>query len=187
MYMHYLEIKLLGNNMKTENFIKKILESDDFRIFEEEGGAGNVTANVDGYQTPKAFAKDEEDFEKHVKDRAEMFGYKTVGKSKHKHFKPVYATENKSDYKKMMDILQEATYKDYKNDDSRSTNRKINDSIQSINRSMYEVERAVEHALKLKTEMSVDQRTLWGSSISRLRKISERVNRITKKINELGA
>jgi hypothetical protein len=35
--------------------------------------------------------------------------------------------------------------------------------------------------------MNVDQRTLWGSSMNRLRKISERINRITKKINELGA
>jgi hypothetical protein len=41
--------------------------------------------------------------------------------------------------------------------------------------------------LKLKTEMNVDQRTLWGESMSRLRKISERINRITKKIHELGA
>jgi hypothetical protein len=35
--------------------------------------------------------------------------------------------------------------------------------------------------------MNVDQRTLWGESMNRLRKISERINRITKKINELGA
>lgn len=86
-----------------------------------------------------------------------------------------------------MTLLQEGPSKEYKKDDSRSTNRKINDSITNINRTIYEVERVVEHALKLKTEMSVDQRTLWGSSLSRLRKISERINRITKKIHELGA
>jgi hypothetical protein len=173
--------------MDAEDFIKKILESEDFRLFEEDGGAGNVTANVDGYQTPKAFAKDEEDFEKHAKDRAEMFGYKTVGASKHKHFKPIYKVESKSKYKEMMDMLHEGTYKQYRSDESRSSNRKINDSIHSINKTIYEVERAVEHALKLKTEMAIDQRTLWGSSLSRLKKISERINRITKKIHELGA
>ena len=86
-----------------------------------------------------------------------------------------------------MTLLQEGSYKEYKTDDSRSSNRKINDSIKNINRTIYEVERVVEHALKLKTEMSVDQRTLWGSSLSRLRTISERINRITKKIHELGA
>jgi len=186
MCMHYLETKLL-DNMHTEEFIKKILESEDFRIFEDEGGAGNVTANVDGYQTPNAFAKDEEDFEHRIKDRAEMFGYKMVGKSKNKHFKKVYATESKSTYKQAMESLNEVRYKDYKLDDSRTTNRKINDSIQSINRTIYEVESALEHALRLKTEMGVDQRTLWESSMSKLRKISERINRITKKIHELGA
>lgn len=173
--------------MDAEDFIKKILESEDFIVFEEEGGAGNVTANVDGYQTPNAFAKDDEDFEKHAKDRAEMFGYKTVGASKHKHFKPVYKVESKSKYKEIMGILHEGTYTQYRSDESRSSNRKINDSIHSIHRTIYETERAVEHALRLKTEMSVDQRTLWGSSIARLKKISERINRITKKIHELGA
>jgi hypothetical protein len=173
--------------MYTEDFIKKILESEDFKIFEEDGGAGNVTANVDGYQTPNAFAKSEDDYESHIKDRAEMFGYKMVGKSKNKHFKPIYKTESKSNYKQAMEALNEIKYKDYKLDDTRTSNRKINDSIQNINRTIYEVELALEHALRLKTEMGVDQRTLWGSSISRLRKISERINRITKKIHELGA
>lgn len=173
--------------MKTEDFIKKILESEDFKIFEDDGGAGNVTANVDGYQTPNAFAKSEEDFESHVKDRAEMFGYKMVGKSKNKHFKPIYKTESKSTYRQAMEELNEVRYTDYKSDETRTSNRKINDSIQNINRTIYEVESALEHALRLKTEMGVDQRTLWGSSISRLRKISERINRITKKIHELGA
>jgi hypothetical protein len=184
--MHYLETKL-SDNMHTEEFIKKILESEDFKIFEEDGGAGNATANVDGYQTPNAFAKSEEDYEDHIKDRAEMFGYKMVGKSKHKHFKPIYKTESKSTYKQAMESLNEIRYTDYKLDDTRTANRKINDSIQSINRTIYEVESALEHALKLKTEMGVDQRTLWGSSITKLRKISERINRITKKIHELGA
>ena len=86
-----------------------------------------------------------------------------------------------------MGLISEGTYKDFRTDETRSSNRKINDSIKNINRTIYEVERVVEHALRLKTEMNVDQRTLWGESMARLRKISERINRITKKINELGA
>lgn len=175
--------------MNTESFIKKIMESEEFQKFteEEEVNEMSVTGNVAGYQTPNAFSTSEKDFEKMSKERSEKVGFKVVGKSQHKNFKPVYATENLSDYKQAMTLLQEASYKEYKRDDSRSTNRKINDSITNINRTIYEVERVVEHALKLKTEMSVDQRTLWGSSLSRLRKISERINRITKKIHELGA
>lgn len=174
--------------MSVQVFIKKILESEDFRKFQEEMHEnGNVTANIDGYQTPNAFAKSEEEFEKTSKDRIEVFGYKKVKDSKNKHFKPIYATESKSTFKEMMDVLNEATYKDFRKDDTRSSNRKINDSIKNINRTIYEVERVVEHALRLKTEMNVDQRTLWGESMARLRKISERINRITKKIHELGA
>ena len=175
--------------MNTESFIKKIMESEEFQKFtdDEKVNEMSVAANAGGYQTPNAFSTSEKDFEKMSKERSEKVGLKLVGKSQHKHFKPVYATEQLSEYKQAMTLLQEASYKEYKRDDSRSTNRKINDSIKNINRTIYEVERVVEHALKLKTEMSVDQRTLWGSSLSRLRTISERINRITKKIHELGA
>jgi hypothetical protein len=174
--------------MRANDFIKKIIQSEDFKKFKQEMYEnGNVTANVDGYQTPNAFAKSEEEFEKTSKDRIEVFGYKKVEKTKPKHFKPVYKVESKSTYKELMDILGEVSYKEYKTDETKSVNRKINDSIKNINKTIYEVERVVEHALKLKTEMNIDQRTLWGSSMNRLRKISERINRITKKINELGA
>jgi hypothetical protein len=174
--------------MKDEKFIKQIIQSEDFKRFKNQmHEEGNVTANVDGYQTPNAFAKSEEEFEKTSKDRIEVFGYKKAKKSQHKHFKPIYTSESNSPYKEVMGIMYEGTYKEYRKDESRTVNRKINDSIKNINKTIYEVERVVEHALRLKTEMNVDQRTLWGSSMNRLRKISERINRITKKINELGA
>ena len=85
-----------------------------------------------------------------------------------------------------MAFLHEASYKFYKTDGTRSTNQKINQSIKEINHSIYEIERIVAHASRLKMEMGVDQRTLWNSSHKRLYKIGERLNRISKKINELG-
>ena len=90
-------------------------------------------------------------------------------------------------YKTMMTTLHESSYKDYKRDKSRTTNEKINYSIKELNNALMQVERAVNHASRLKTEMAVDQRTLWRSSHNRLVKIGERLNRIGKKINELGA
>jgi len=45
----------------------------------------------------------------------------------------------------------------------------------------------VRHASRLKTELSVDQRTIWKSSLNRVVKIAERLVRIRKMINELGA
>ena len=167
--------------MSIQYFIKQIQESEEFRKFKEEIELDEMstTASVPGYQTPNAFSSSESDFEKTSKDNAEVQGYSVVPKQKKKNFE--------SAYKQAMNVIHEGTYKEFRKDDSRSSNRKINDSIKNINRTIYEVERVVEHALKLKTEMNVDQRTLWGESMSRLRKISERINRITKKIHELGA
>ncbi len=167
--------------MNVESFIKKLKESEEYREFAEELSLDEMstTAGVPGYQTPNAFAKSEEDFEDHNKETAEVYGYKLVPKKSKQNFESVY--------KQAMNVINEGTYNEFRKDETRSSNRKINDSIKNINRTIYEVERVVEHALKLKTEMNVDQRTLWGESMSRLRKISERINRITKKINELGA
>ena len=167
--------------MSVEYFIKQIQESEEFRKFKEEIELDEMstTASVPGYQTPNAFSSSEKDFEKTSKDNAEVQGYSVVPKQKKRNFE--------STYKQAMGLLHEGTYKEFRRDETRSSNRKINDSIKNINRTIYEVERVVEHALKLKTEMNVDQRTLWGESMNRLRKISERINRITKKIHELGA
>jgi hypothetical protein len=167
--------------MNVESFIKKLKESEEYREFTEELSLDEMstTASVPGYETPRAFSANEEDFEEHNKETAEVYGYKLVPKTKKRH--------SESIYKQAMGVINEGTYKEFRRDETRSTNRKINDSIKNINRTIYEVERVVEHALKLKTEMNVDQRTLWGESMMRLRKISERINRITKKIHELGA
>ena len=167
--------------MSVQSFIQKLKESEEFRKFNEEIGLEEMstTASVPGYQTPNAFSRSEKEFEEHSKENAETQGYTVVPKKSKKNYESVY--------KQAMSVLTEGTYKEFRGDDTRSSNRKINDSIKNINRTIYEVERVVEHALKLKTEMNVDQRTLWGESMNRLRKISERINRITKKINELGA
>jgi hypothetical protein len=167
--------------MNVESFIRKLKESEEYREFAEELSLEEMstTASVPGYQTPNAFSASEEDFDEHNKESAEVYGYTIVPKNKKRHSESVY--------KQAMGVINEGTYNDFRRDETRSSNRKINDSIKNINRTIYEVERVVEHALRLKTEMNVDQRTLWGESMSRLRKISERINRITKKIHELGA
>lgn len=167
--------------MSVQSFIQKLKESEEFRKFNEEMGLDemSVTGMVAGYDTPKAFAPSEEEFEKHTKDTVEKQGYTVVPKKKSKNFESLYI--------QAMGALDEGTYKEFRKDETRTTNRKINDSIKNINRIMYEVERAVEHASRLKTEMAVDQRTLWRESRNRLVKIAEKINRISKKIHELGA
>ncbi len=165
--------------MNVNTFIHKIKESEEFKQFQEELDEISVTGMVAGYETPKAFAANEDDFVEHNKETAEVYGYKLVPKTKKRNYESTYV--------QAMGALNEASYKEFRKDETRTTNRKINDSIKRINRIMYEVEKVVEHASRLKTEMAVDQRTLWGESRNRLVKISERINRISKKIHELGA
>lgn len=178
--------------MNIESFIKKLQESDQFRNFIEEMNEMSTTGGVEGYLTPKAFSpqsgEGKETFDAQTKDNAEQFGYKIVPKQKRRNSisKEEYMKQE-SVYKQAMAALHEASYKSYKTDETRSTNQKINQSIKELNRSIYEIERVVAHASRLKTEMGVDQRTLWSSSHKRLHKIGERLNRISKRINELGA
>ena len=178
--------------MDVNKFIQKLKESQSYKKFKEEIDEMSVTGMVAGYETPKAFSpqsgEGKEKFDAQTKDNAEQFGYKIVPKVKRRNsISKEQLMKQESVYKEMMRSLHEASYKEYKGDKTRTTNEKINNSIKELNQSLMKVERAVGHALRLKTEMAVDQRLLWRSSHSRLTKIGERLNRIGKKINELGA
>ena len=88
--------------MDVSAFIHKIKESEEFKVFEEEAAVGNVTANVVGYQTPKVFSANEDDFEQHNKETAEVYGYKLVPKTKKRNYESVY--------KQTMRLLTDASY-----------------------------------------------------------------------------
>lgn len=190
--------------MNIQKLIKKIQESESYKKFKDDLDEMSVTGMVAGYETPKAFSPKsgdgKESFDRKTKDNAEQFGYRLAKKQKRKQSidyttfannaikKPIGERVNKTSvYKEMMETLHESSYKDYKRDKSRTTTEKINHSIKELNNALMQVERAVNHANRLKTEMAVDQRSLWRSSHNRLVKIGERLNRIGKKINELGA
>lgn len=148
---------------------------------------GSTTSGVGQINIGESFIDDE--FEDENEQRPHSTMRSTVYQAG---YKPIYNDKSptgKSDsmYKQAMKTLHEASYKEYRGDKTRTTSEKINHSIKELNQSLLRVERAVGHALRLKTEMAVDQRTLWRSSHSRLTKIGERLNRIGKKINELGA
>ena len=156
------------------------------RIHESSTTAGFAQMNIGEAFIEDGFDNDEDDNAPHPHPtmRATVYqaGYSPVRDSMKK-----VAAKQDSMYKQAMKTLYEASYKDYKRDKTRTTSEKINYSIKELNQALMQVERAVGHALRLKTEMAVDQRTFWRSSQSRLTKIGEKLNRIGKKINELGA
>ena len=150
---------------------------------DEELDENNVTANMDGGagppKTPHAFAKSEEDLDD---EHIEVLGYKKAKKTK-------MNTESKS-MKKLEDKLEkliEATYRDYKNDDSMKSHQKVNNSIKEINRLMYEVEKIVNQNTKLKNETGVHNGQYWKSTQKRFGKISERMLKVARQLKELSA
>jgi len=158
------------------------LEDKD-TLQDEELEEANVTGNMDGGagppKTPHAFAKSEEDLDD---EHIEVLGYKKAKKTK-------MNTESKS-MKKLEDKLEkliEATYRDYKNDDSMKAHQKVNNSIKEINRLMYEVEKIVNQNTKLKTEMGVHNGQYWKSTQKRFGKISERMLKVARNLKELSA
>ena len=161
------------------------MESIETLQEDEEIDEANVTGNMDGGagppKTPNAFSKstDEDDLDT---DHIEVLGYKKAKKSK-------LNTESKT-MKKLEDKLEriiEATYRDYKKDDSMKAHQKVNKSIKEINRMMYEVEKIVNQNTKLKSEMGVSNEQYWQSTQKRFSKISERMLKVARSLKELSA
>lgn len=160
------------------------MESKD-TLQEEDIDEANVTGNMDGgagpIKTPNAFAKSEDEDDLDT-DHIEVLGYKKAKKSK-------MNTESKT-MKKLEDRLEriiEATYRDYKKDDSMKAHQKVNKSIKEINRMMYEVEKIVNQNTKLKSEMGVSNEQYWQSTQKRFSKISERMLKVARSLKELSA
>ena len=150
---------------------------------EETTDEANVTGNLDGGagppKTPYAFAKSEDDMDD---DHIEVFGYKKVKSKKlNTETKVIKRLEDK------LEKLIEATYKDYKNDDSMKAHQKVNRSIKEINRLMWEVEKIVNQNTKLKNEMGVHNGQYWKSTQKRFGKISERMLKVARNLKELSA
>ena len=151
------------------NNINKLIEELDEK---EEVEEASVTGDVAGYETPFAFSDDSKDSKKKKKKNSEnSTGYKMVD-------------ENTSTFKKMM--LGEISYKKYKGDPNFSSKQKVNTSIKEINKRLYEIERIINHAVKLKTEDGVDSGQYWKSTNYRLKKISERLIKISNRTRKFG-
>lgn len=174
--------------------IKDYIKSIKNKIDEETSAPGNVTANVDGYNIPGAFASSEKEHDKRMDVIARAFGYKIVKKKKPKYFipvhnKPLKQIKKESLYNEFASnlYLNEVRYKDFKKDETYTNAKKINIGIKKINRSLYELESFINQHSRLKNEMSITNEAYWKSSKVKLHKIAERLIKISKKIIDLSA
>jgi hypothetical protein len=151
-------------------------EEDDFQLDDIE--EMSTSAGAGGYETPNAFGELGD-------DTIEMLGYKKVKKVKKEVKKPVKESEFMKLSKEL--YLNEISYNEYRKDPIASPKAKINNSINYINRGLKEIEKVVNHNVRLKQEMGVDNNVYWKSSRENLSKISERLLRVSKQLKELAS
>lgn len=158
----------------------KQLEAIEPEMGDDDLEEQNVTSNLDGGagppRTPHAFAKTEKDMDN---DHIEVLGYKKI-KTVKRNFLERWEREIEG-------VIGEMNYRQYRKNETGSPQLKINKAIKEINRKIYEVEHLVNQNIKLKTEMGVSSNTYWKKTRNNFSKISERLNRISLKIKQLGA
>ena len=81
--------------------------------------------------------------------------------------------------------LNEASYGDFKKDESRSNTQKINANILEVNKQIRELARMLNHSIKLKNEQRLDNGIHWKRTNEALKKMHHRISVLSEKANEL--
>lgn len=155
---------MLTNKDLTEvkKFVKKI------KKMKEEG---STTAGAPGFSTSKAFSGEEGgDGASDIKRISKGTGYIIKAPTTRSH---------------SVD-LREVSYRDFKKDESKSTVKKVNESIIEISRKLREINRLITHSNKLKTEANIDDSKLWKRTNEALMKIADRMSEVAQKTKKFA-
>ena len=151
---------------------------------EEELDEISVTANAGHYNTTMAFTGKKQKFEKRRKKNAvKSIGYKLV-KKKDKNSKPL------GEHMKHSDVIKEIfglNYPSFKKDETKNSKQKVNGAIREINNRLFEIDRIINRASKLKKEAGVGRDSYWKSTGPRMTKIAERLIKVSQKLRELAS
>jgi len=161
------------NNITLAQLMKELEESEELDEMSSSSGAGP-------YDTPNAFTGGKSKNEKKRKKIAKQAGYtlakktkKSIGESTMKH----------------SEIIKEIfglNYTKFKSDDSKNSKQKVNGAIKEINTKLFEIERIIGRATKLKSEEAVSSDGYWKSTRPRMTKIAERLIKVSQKLRELS-
>ncbi len=135
---------------KIKEIIRKIVRE---RMIDEM----NVTGNVQGYNTPNAFSKGD-DNKKKAKKAADMVGYSVVNENR---------------------------WLELKRDES-TAQAKIGRGISNINRQLKEMERFLNWYGKIKNESGVDNKSYWKRTNNNIYAIKERLIKLDQKIRQIS-
>jgi hypothetical protein len=142
---------------KKDEQIKQLKEKIRQLVREKMMGEMNVTGNVQGYNTPNAFGKREDEKSK-GKKQADLTGYSVV-------------SENR--------------WLDLKNEES-TAQAKIGRGISNINKQLKEMERFLNWYGKIKNESGVDNKSYWKRTNGHIYSIKERLIKLDQKIRQIS-
>ena len=164
------------------NILRKLVRELIKREIEEATMTGNIDGGAGPPKTPLAFKKkkkgqDESGFQDGHVDPTVSTSYRKVKES---------ITINGKKYKRLNENDQSwAKYYSWRNDKSMTPKQKIGMSMREVRDSLQELERIVNRSIKLKKELKVGTDNYWKSTHSALRRIHERLVKITGKIANL--
>ncbi len=98
--------------------------------------------------------------------------YELLFESKQTEFKKLASTMH----------IKESLYKVYKEDESATPRRKVNEAIQKVNSHLFQIEHILRQNLRLKQEANVQDSHYWDSTKVNFRKINEKLGRICNTI-----
>jgi len=143
---------------------KRLKEIIDEIVKDDDLDEASTTGNVAGYQTPNAFSSNrKKDKEKEEDNATNSTGYKIVKE------------------------LYNQNYPAFKKDETKNSKQKVNGAIQEINKRLFQLERIIGRASKLKKEAGVTSDNYWKSTRPRMTKIAERLLKVSHKLREMAS
>jgi len=174
-------------NMDLKEYIKTLVRE----LLDEE----STTAGVPGYLTPNAFAKKGQKtnvataqamsagFKKApgMPKNSKFYDYKELWKGKKS------AMNEKLEQIIKNELLNEATYNQFKKEVKfRTKAEQLHKAMREVKRKLQEIDRIVEYTHRMKQELSEgDGVQYWGRTEKAVAQISEMVNHLNNKINNL--
>ena len=84
-----------------------------------------------------------------------------------------------------LENVNEGKYHDYRNDESLTAKQKIGYSMREVRDKLNELDKLVKMNVRLKNEIGVDSKTYWKNTHGAMKKISERLVKLARKVGQL--
>jgi|TARA_R110001599_G_scaffold82958_2_gene223138 hypothetical protein len=163
----------LDNDGDTEEDMKDAANEE---LNEDEIEEASTSAGAGSYMTPKAFGK------RTNPNLKQSTGYTDVPKTKlHTEYDYVQEAMDRK-YEQLIE-----GYRDFALSDSKmSPAKKVNASIREVAKKLKEIEETIKHTGRLKTESGIAHSGFSSGTHNALRKISERLIKISERVRSLG-